>query len=1440
MPFEPLTPSFLHMSRISIDDFDRSTFGKLSLSYGIPLIIVLVLWYFLLSNIFEWRPFRFSKPIIINWLQKPSNSLIVNTVYGLWWLLFVLPFLVCFLYGYSVYSQIKPPILGIVIGVAPSSFLLIILSIMNYYKNGFRLTNSVIITISSSIVLIYGLTASIVFMMDPQSWMSYGFLLVWPSLLVYAIGVCASRRRLKDESANRILESENSLNCFIDDLSRHDYGQWIQGNGKFGWIWAFIVILSSLTFNGVFYLVWKDKPQRTATIGTVGSSILVDFLLILSQFSTVSHRQTMFILFLGYVVKTASVAFSSRFWFVGHGIMFMILGSFFLSRFLNWLFITLMNETNRGKSELSVVTLPPQIEAKLNELQPRRNSPEKHEAFLSLGAFLVFFVSIIIEFISFDTQNLEVISQSISQHNAVISLIIFAFSIAFVVNSIVSLYENNNQLSNSILLSYFIGLIIFLFQVFFMNNLGSLSKYRTIIIFTIISLHTSAIIFLVYHGNNFVLWTSGSFFGSKNDTFLSLLIIIDVISFIFVIIYPLFNSIVNGYIGVLVMLFIISTLLYIAFVLSFRQNQYIHRFEGLLILSYCITVVFEFVLLYQITSGIGLSVAIIGCFAFICLLTFLYIWFILNNRELTQAQFVTWLTSSAVIVVSSIFIYFQTDYKFVTANVFLFSSFMMLFSTIYYFGQKGGWNTSPFSWGLSISFIILFLVTVLHLYSQVKSTFIVTTTFFVVSFLVSMIIVLALLYSGSKTNVVVFTNIFFPVRQYYNGSLSDMKVFTFFFIMFFISPWTWGLFASVFFIHPQFGAMSTSAAFSFISFLVLSLLYNFDSYTLDSLNFMHKEIIEFAIRKSMKSANVRIEETHEMKNYSTFDEFIKFSHNESVSYQSKSEFISALKAQFYITSEVAFESAKAEIIRYLSGMKIQTHSLQNHKKFNSFERIKVFELRNEIDLIDISSKKDQSYYEKYVRQQQEERARKTLELINESRNINQEFSSLYQLLRSRGQKYQDSEFHPHKAIAEENPELMSDISWTYGDQLYGNEIIGKTTPYDICQGKIGDCYFVAAMSAISTYPSFIEKIFDSPVDSQCGAACVGFNIMGKRVSVIVDTQIPVRMNRPKFVSPKKSPTPWWFIIVEKAYAKQNGSYSAIEGGNSHDALYRMIGGWPEVFHLESLEMKEQISNGSLWKSMLEWNNNDEFLCCGSHSGKDTSRNKSNIVLGHAYSIHRVVEIKGYKLMQLRNPWGDMEWNGDWSDGSPLWNRYPEIARDLGHSEVDDGVFWMSFDDFVRNYSSLYVCLTHKRGNWFSKEIWNSLLPGPLDGSKPVTNSPDATNLPQYLLRLSKPCMVRVTFEKAGNEIPCWVYAVYNQGKAVKKIYAGDVYKSEGISSNQSLQSFTWKFDQVTDPWTIIVCRNSLSTKTDYYMKFWADCTFELSELAINSSRNENI
>ena len=70
-----------------------------------------------------------------------------------------------------------------------------------------------------------------------------------------------------------------------------------------------------------------------------------------------------------------------------------------------------------------------------------------------------------------------------------------------------------------------------------------------------------------------------------------------------------------------------------------------------------------------------------------------------------------------------------------------------------------------------------------------------------------------------------------------------------------------------------------------------------------------------------------------------------------------------------------------------------------------------------------------------------------------------------------------------------------------------------------------------------------------------------------------------------------------------------------------------------------------------------------ILGASSSPGVDTDVNAAGIVQGHAYSLLKVMEVDGHRLLCLRNPWGRGEWTGRWADNSKEWTpRYKKLLN----------------------------------------------------------------------------------------------------------------------------------------------------------------------------------
>lgn len=95
-----------------------------------------------------------------------------------------------------------------------------------------------------------------------------------------------------------------------------------------------------------------------------------------------------------------------------------------------------------------------------------------------------------------------------------------------------------------------------------------------------------------------------------------------------------------------------------------------------------------------------------------------------------------------------------------------------------------------------------------------------------------------------------------------------------------------------------------------------------------------------------------------------------------------------------------------------------------------------------------------------------------------------------------------------------------------------------------------------------------------------------------------------------------------------------------------------------------------------------------------------------LITGHIYTLISAFKLdlgKGYleKILQLRNPWGDIEWKGRLSDKDPLWKKISqEIKNKIGYNPlVTDGIFFMTYEDFLSNFDDVTICYQYPTENF---------------------------------------------------------------------------------------------------------------------------------------------
>ncbi|XP_077595949.1 calpain-5-like isoform X5 [Stigmatopora nigra] len=212
---------------------------------------------------------------------------------------------------------------------------------------------------------------------------------------------------------------------------------------------------------------------------------------------------------------------------------------------------------------------------------------------------------------------------------------------------------------------------------------------------------------------------------------------------------------------------------------------------------------------------------------------------------------------------------------------------------------------------------------------------------------------------------------------------------------------------------------------------------------------------------------------------------------------------------------------------------------------------------------------------------------------------------------------------------------------------------------------------------------------------------------GEWVDVVIDDRLPTVDGQLVYCH-SDDRNEFWSALVEKAYAKVYGRYEALDGGNTSDALVDFTGGVSEpVDLLECQAASDEAARNQLFERVLKVHNRDGLISCSIRAitAEDMeARLDCGLVKGHAYAVTDVRKVRlGHGLLayfkseklhmiRMRNPWGEKEWSGPWSDSSEEWNKVSKSEREkLGVTVQDDGEFWMTFDDFCQYFSDLILC-----------------------------------------------------------------------------------------------------------------------------------------------------
>ena len=261
------------------------------------------------------------------------------------------------------------------------------------------------------------------------------------------------------------------------------------------------------------------------------------------------------------------------------------------------------------------------------------------------------------------------------------------------------------------------------------------------------------------------------------------------------------------------------------------------------------------------------------------------------------------------------------------------------------------------------------------------------------------------------------------------------------------------------------------------------------------------------------------------------------------------------------------------------------------------------------------------------------------------------------------------------------------------------------SPDDIIQGSIGDCYFLSAVGSLTKFTHYIDRLFLTKERTKEHLYGVYIYLNASWKLVIIDDFLPYTGKKfRKFAFSSSYGKELWVALLEKAWAKVNGNYAKIGCGGSPTEIFDVL----TEAYTEQVQINPYYKD-YIWETMINAEKKGYIMTAGTSSDiANLNLDEVGLSPGHAYTVLGVMEIdtgKGVeKVVRLRNPYGNGEFNGDWSDYSSKWT--PELKKKYNLVIKDDGDFYMAFDDFLNYYITLGVCKLHPGYKTTSLKIKN--------------------------------------------------------------------------------------------------------------------------------------
>ncbi|XP_037044700.1 calpain-7-like [Bradysia coprophila] len=424
------------------------------------------------------------------------------------------------------------------------------------------------------------------------------------------------------------------------------------------------------------------------------------------------------------------------------------------------------------------------------------------------------------------------------------------------------------------------------------------------------------------------------------------------------------------------------------------------------------------------------------------------------------------------------------------------------------------------------------------------------------------------------------------------------------------------------------------------------------------------------------------------------------------------------------------------------------------------------------------------------------------------------------------------------------------VKWQRIDEICKNKkpkiVYGEHVDWNsVRQSVVGDCSFLSSLVVAAHYEKRFAKplitstiyprnIDNIPVYNPCGQYAIKLHMNGIERKIVIDDYLPVSQYNQLLCAHSSNQSEFWVSLLEKAYMKLMGGYN-FPGSDGGRDLHALTGWIPELIQVQDDDPNFNTNN--LFDQLKTAINDGRCLITVITSTEISEEEvkRSGLVARHAYAVLDMREIDGVKLLQLKNPWSQTRWKGNYSEYDIVhWTKKLQQLLDYDPKQatrVDNGVFWMDYHSLLYYFRTFSV-------NWnpalfqFTDVIHEKWSPGNGIVAQTIGDSP------QYSLTVGSgtgSVWILLTTHVTCSEDICQkreflrLLVYLNNGRKV--IFPRDYFTDEKRINNQHFLAKLRLDANQAKKYTLVVSQFSKIATNYYTMRIYCGTSFELKPLA---------